>query len=145
MRGDAHPVGTGPHKVAEFKSGQSILLVAHDQYWGGPPPAASVKFQIVPEIAARMAGLSAGDYDLITEVPPDQFDTIDGYRDLQVVGGPILNHLVLLYDKFNPQLADVHVQQIASCCLASRPIPRSSPTAAAFVSAALSRNRYAQS
>ena len=63
------PVGTGPYKVSEFKSGQSILLVAHDQYWGGPPPAASVKFQIVPEIAARMAGLSAGDYDLITEVP----------------------------------------------------------------------------
>jgi peptide/nickel transport system substrate-binding protein len=111
------PIGTGPYKVAEFKSGQSILLVAHDQYWGGPPPAASVKFQIVPEIAARMAGLSAGDYDLITEVPPDQFDTIDSYKDLQVIGGPILNHLVLLYEKFNPQLADVHVRRALSLAI----------------------------
>ena len=64
-----------------------------------------------------MAGLAAGDYDLITEVPPDQFDTIDGYKDLQVVGGPIMNHLVLLYDKFNPQLADVHVRRALSLAI----------------------------
>jgi peptide/nickel transport system substrate-binding protein len=64
-----------------------------------------------------MAGLSAGDYDLITEVPPDQFDTIDSYNDLQVVGGPILNHLVLLYEKFNPQLADVHVRRALSLAI----------------------------
>jgi peptide/nickel transport system substrate-binding protein len=111
------PVGTGPYKLGELKSGSYILLQAHDEYWGGPPPAASVKFQIVPEIAARMAGLAAGDYDIITEVPPDQFATIEGYKDLQVVGGPILNHLVLLYDKFNPQLADVHVRRALSLAI----------------------------
>jgi peptide/nickel transport system substrate-binding protein len=111
------PVGTGPYKLAELKSGESILLKAHDQYWGGTPPAASIKFQIVPEIAARMAGLAAGDYDIITEVPPDQFKTIESYPDLQVAGGPILNHLVLLYNKFNPQLADVHVRRALSLAI----------------------------
>jgi peptide/nickel transport system substrate-binding protein len=111
------PVGTGPYKLGALKSGESILLVAHDQYWAGPPPAASVKFQIVPEIAARMAGLAAGDYDLVTEVPPDQFATIEGYKDLAVVGGPIMNHLVLLCDKFNPQLADVHVRRALSLAI----------------------------
>lgn len=105
------PVGTGPYKVSQLKSGESITLTAHDDHWAGRPPAASVRFLIVPEIAARMAGLSAGDYDLITEVPPDQFKTVESDRSLQVVGGPILNHRVLVYDKYNPQLADPHVRR----------------------------------
>ena len=105
------PIGTGPYKLGSLHSGESITLVAHDEYWAGKPPAASIKFQIVPEIAARMAGLSAGDYDLITELPPDQFKTIESDPTLEVVGGPILNHRVLLYEKFNPQLADVHLRR----------------------------------
>ena len=116
------PVGTGPYKVKQLKCGESITLVAHDDYWGGRPPAASVKFLIVPEIAARMAGLAAGDYDLITEVPPDQFKTIEADGKFEVVGGPILNRRVLLYDKFNPQLADVHVRRALR--LDRRPAPR---------------------
>ena len=111
---DGSLLGTGPFRIARWEAGKTATLVAHDQYWGGPPPAASVKFQIVPEIAARMAGLSAGDYDLITEVPPDQFDTIDSYKDLQVIGGPILNHLVLLYEKFNPQLGASFLHVVAA-------------------------------
>jgi len=105
------PVGTGPYKVAKLASGESILLAAFDEHWAGRPPAASVKFQIVPEIAARMAGLAAGDYDLITEMPPDQFKQVESDSAMQVVGGPILNHRVLLYDKFNPQLAGVQVRR----------------------------------
>lgn len=111
------PVGTGPYKVTHVRGGDFILLTAHDEYWAGKPPAASIKFQVVPEIAARMAGLSAGDYDLITEVPPDQFKTLEGDSKFQVVGGSILNHRVLLYDKFNPQLADVHVRRALSLAI----------------------------
>jgi peptide/nickel transport system substrate-binding protein len=103
--------------VKQIKGGESITLVAHDEYWGGRPPAASVKFLIVPEIAARMAGLSAGDYDLITEVPPDQFKTIESDRNFEVIGGPILNHRVLLYEKFNPVLGDVHVRRALSLAI----------------------------
>lgn len=111
------PVGTGPYKVKQFKSGESITLVSHDDYWAGRPPAASVTFLIVPEIAARMAGLAAGDYDIITEVPPDQFKTVENDPRMAVVGGSILNHRVLLYNKFDPQLADVHLRRALSLAI----------------------------
>ena len=111
------PVATGPYKVKQLRSGESITLDSHDDYWAGRPPAASVKFLIVPEIAARMAGLSAGDYDLITEVPPDQFKTVESDPRMQVVGGDIMNHRVLLYDKFNPRLADVHLRRALSLAI----------------------------
>lgn len=89
------PVGTGPYKIAEYVSGDHLLLQAHDDYWGGKPPFASVRFQIVPETAARIAGLVAGDFDIITEVEPDQFATVEQADGVSVVGGAIANHRVI--------------------------------------------------
>ena len=36
---------------------------------------------------------------------------------MRVVGGSIMNHRVLLYDKFNPQLADVHLRRALSLAI----------------------------
>ena len=33
------PIGTGPYRVAEFRPDISLTFEAHDQYWGGRPPA----------------------------------------------------------------------------------------------------------
>ncbi len=78
------PVGTGPYKVAEVVHGDFIRLEAHDAYWGGDVPAASVTFKIVPEMASRIAGLTTGEYDLITEITTDQFDIIEQNPDTDV-------------------------------------------------------------
>lgn len=89
------PVGTGPYRVAEYVSGDYLLLEAHDEYWGDTPPFASIRFQIVPEVATRISGLVAGDFDIITEVEPDQFATIENAEGVKIVGGPIANHRVI--------------------------------------------------
>ena len=105
------PVGTGPYRVVDFAPGQYIDMEAHDDYWGGRPPFAQLRFEAVPETAARIAGLVAGDYDLITEIAPDQFGTIEGYDDLEVIGGIVGNHRMLAYSVQHPVLADVRVRQ----------------------------------
>jgi len=33
------PVGTGPYRVAEFRPDAALTFEAHDDYWGGRPPA----------------------------------------------------------------------------------------------------------
>ena len=104
------PVGTGPYKVVGFAPLQYIDLEAHDDYWGGRPPFAAIRFEAVPETAARIAGLVAGDYDLITEIAPDQFSTIEGYDDLEVIGGIVGNHRLLHFGTQNPVLADPRVR-----------------------------------
>ena len=53
------PVATGPYKVREFLSDQSLTLDAHDDYWGGQPPLKSVRLVVVPEVATRINGLLA--------------------------------------------------------------------------------------
>ncbi|RUW30938.1 ABC transporter substrate-binding protein [Mesorhizobium sp. M1E.F.Ca.ET.041.01.1.1] len=83
----ALPIGTGPYKIGEVRTGDEITLIAHDEYWGGQPPFASIRFKRLPEIAARIAGLKAGDYDIATDITPDHIAEIDGVNGLSVTGG----------------------------------------------------------
>lgn len=105
------PVGTGPYRVAEMKTGQHIRLVAHDDYWGGRPPFASITFRVTPEAASRVNALAAGDVHLATEITPDQIADIERHPALQVVGGAINNIRVLNYGTFGGPLVDVRLRR----------------------------------
>ena len=107
-------VGTGPYKLVELKARQSIALAAFDGYWGKPAPARTVTFKVVPETAPRVAGLITGEYDLITEIVPDQFDTIEKSGKATIEGGPLASLRVILYDKRHPALADPRMRQALS-------------------------------
>ena len=109
-----HPVGTGPYQVGEVVHGDFIRLDANDNYWGGEVPANSVTFKVVPEMASRIAGLTTGEYDFITELTTDQFSVLDGNDELKVAGGPIRNIRVIIFDEKNPQLQDVRIRQALS-------------------------------
>lgn len=108
------PVGTGPYKVGEVVHGDFIRLDANDSWWGGDVPANSVTFKVVPEMAARIAGLSTGEYDIMTELTTDQFPVLEGNEELKIAGGPIRNIRVIIFDEKNPQLQDVRVRQALS-------------------------------
>ena len=74
------PVGTGPYRIASFKTGNRLELTRFDGYWGKTAPAAKVSFVEVPELSARVAGLRSGEFDLITEVPPRSTATFSSTR-----------------------------------------------------------------
>ena len=105
------PVATGPYKVKEFKPDNILVLEAHDDYWGGKPNAREIRFVVVPEVAGRVNGLISGQYDFITDVPPDQIKTIEASAKHEVVGGPVLNYRLTVFDKNHPQLKDPRVRR----------------------------------
>lgn len=92
------PIGTGPYKIADFKTGHELDLVRWDGYWGKKAPAKEVSFVEVPELSARVAGLKSGEFDLITEVPPDQVKSLEASGKVDVVGGAIDNIYALIFD-----------------------------------------------
>ncbi|WP_349963101.1 ABC transporter substrate-binding protein [Rhizobium sp. ZPR3] len=100
------PIGTGPYRVEQAKTGEMIKLVSHDAYWGGRPPFSSITFKVMPEAASRVNALAAGDVHIITEVTPDQVTDIQGRSRLEVVGGAINNIRVLNYGTLGGPLAD---------------------------------------
>ena len=105
------PIGTGPYKVREYKPDVSLLLEAHDEYWGGRPPLRSIRLVEVPEVPARVAGLLAGEYQFACDVPPDQIPGIEKSGQYEVQGGTITNHRITAFDKTHPQLRDARVRQ----------------------------------
>ena len=57
--------GTGPYKLKSYVKGSGIELVRNDGYWGDKPAWSEVKLVPVPNAGPRLAGLLAGDYDVI--------------------------------------------------------------------------------
>lgn len=106
-----NPVGTGPYRVREFRPDNILILEAHDAYWGGRPPIRELRFVVVPEVATRVNGLLSGQYDFITDVPPDQFAAIERNPRTRVEGGWITNHRLLVFDKNHPQLRDARIRR----------------------------------
>jgi peptide/nickel transport system substrate-binding protein len=105
------PVSAGPFKVKEMKMDQYLVLSAHDDYFGGKPLVKEIRYMVVPEVSSRINGLLSGQYDFITDIPPDQFKTIQGNAKFEVVGGTVLNHRLITFDKNHPVLANPKVRQ----------------------------------
>jgi peptide/nickel transport system substrate-binding protein len=111
------PVATGPYKLAEVRTGELIRLVAHDDYWGGRPPFASVTFRVVPEAASRANGLLAGDFAIATEINPDQFAQLRARPELAVAGGPILNIRCLNFGSGAGPLRDPRIRRALAAAI----------------------------
>lgn len=105
------PVTTGPYKVERFTPDTELLLVSHDDYWGGLPPLASIRFVEVPEVASRINGLLSGEYQFACDIPPDLIGDIESNASFEVQGGTILNHRLTVFDKNHAQLADPRVRR----------------------------------
>lgn len=116
-RWTAMPIGTGPYRLVSQKLDVNVVLTAHEPYWGGRPPFADVEFRIVPEVAGRMNGLLAGELDIVTDIPPDQFTTIQGRQDLEVAGGAVQNVRYLGIDQQTPGLTDPRARRALSLAL----------------------------
>lgn len=105
------PVGTGPYRVVSYRPDSDLTLEAFDEYWGGRPPLKRIRFVEVPEVAMRVNGLLAGDFDFICDMPPDQIGRIESSPRHHVVGGPIMNIRLNIFDKNYPALRDPRVRR----------------------------------
>lgn len=81
------PIGTGPWKMVEWKRKDRMSFERHDAYWGGAPLYKKMRFQVIPEGAARIAALKSGEVDLIEAVPPLDAAVIARDPKLQVASG----------------------------------------------------------
>ena len=64
-------VGTGPYVLTDWTRGESVSLEANPDYWDGAPSITGVEYRFVSEAGSRFAGLLSGDYDLITNLNPE--------------------------------------------------------------------------
>jgi peptide/nickel transport system substrate-binding protein len=111
------PVATGPYKVVSHNQSQATVLEAFDDYFMGTPTASEVIFQAVPELAARVAGLVSGEFDLITNIPPDQVEVIESFDDIEIRSVVLANSHVLVFDNRDALLSDIRIRQALSLAI----------------------------
>ncbi|MEQ8602744.1 MAG: ABC transporter substrate-binding protein [Marivibrio sp.] len=58
-----NPIGTGPFAFDGWTQGDNVRLKRNDAYWGDAPALERATFKFIPDAAAQVAALLAGDID----------------------------------------------------------------------------------
>ena len=67
------PLGTGPYRVAEWRSGEFIRLERVPNYWGGTEaPIRQILFRFIPNTNTRINQLRTGEVHLVATFPWDK-------------------------------------------------------------------------
>ncbi len=74
---DQYAIGTGPYKFVSWQRDGNLVMTRNDNYWGPKPAIKEVVIKKVGEDAARVAGLLAGQGDVINNVPVDEVPRLD--------------------------------------------------------------------
>jgi len=82
------PVGTGPWRLVEWKRKDSMRLERWDGYWGAKTQARRLRFQVIPEAAARLAALRAGQVVVVDAVPPLDASVLARDSAIKVASSP---------------------------------------------------------
>jgi peptide/nickel transport system substrate-binding protein len=100
------PVGTGPYTFGEWQRGSALTLNANPDYWGTAPAIDTVHYRFVGESGTRLAGLLAGEYDLITNLQPEFVDEVP--KSAHVAG---LELPIVILSAISGPTQDVRVRQ----------------------------------
>jgi peptide/nickel transport system substrate-binding protein len=73
------PVGTGPYKFVSWQRDGNLVLTRHDNYWGNKAAIKEIVFKRVKEDAGRVAGLLAGQGDVINNVPVEELSRFENH------------------------------------------------------------------
>ncbi|PLX85207.1 MAG: peptide-binding protein [Desulfuromonas sp.] len=68
------PVGTGPYRFVEWKSGEKIVLESNPDYFEGPPYIKRVLYRIIPDLSTQFLELRSGGLDFMG-LTPIQYQT----------------------------------------------------------------------
>jgi peptide/nickel transport system substrate-binding protein len=108
------PLGTGPYRVAEWKTGEYILLEKAPNYGRGPefPKINRILFKFLTNTTTRINQLKSGEVQMVALVPWDKVRELRGIPSLRLnqVMGNGYEH-VSLNQKHFPPFADVRVRR----------------------------------
>ncbi|WP_457149180.1 ABC transporter substrate-binding protein [Mycobacterium sp. URHB0021] len=106
-----HPVGTGPFAFSSQKSGDSIMLKANPNYWGGPPKVSGVTFEFISEPSTALSALQAGEVDWTDSIPPQRVAQLSDDDSIRLAVTPSNDYWYLALNQARKPWDDVRVRQ----------------------------------
>nr|WP_240479606.1 ABC transporter substrate-binding protein [Haloprofundus marisrubri] len=111
------PVGSGPFQFDEWQEGQYVRISRYDDYWGEPMPNLSgVEFVPVEEATTRVTTLRQGENDIIEEIPPQLYSTVEQIQDASIQEVPGIGYFYLAFNCANGPTTDPLVREAVDYC-----------------------------
>jgi peptide/nickel transport system substrate-binding protein len=108
------PVGTGPYRFAEWRTGEQIVLEAYEDYWEGRPRIDRHITRVIPDTATMFLELKAGNVDWM-ELDPLQYtrqtETEEFRRDFHKFRHLEFMYTYLGFNLEDPRFSDRRVRQ----------------------------------
>ncbi len=106
----AHPIGTGPFKVASSAPGSAIVLDRNDQYYGDKPKLDRLVFKIVPDVNVQVAQLRAGELDVVL-VEPANLTSLERDPHVTLREAPVVQHVYVGFNQRQGKFASPLVRR----------------------------------
>jgi len=103
---ESSPIGTGPYELAEWNRGTAVKLKLNPDYWGTKPSVEQVEFRVIPDAATQLASLSAGEIDLMLNVPIEDRERVGNVKEY-----PSADFPVVVLNTIDGVTSDVRVRQ----------------------------------
>lgn len=81
-------IGTGPFKLSNLDFPGVTDLEAHDDYWAGPPAAASASIIAISDAEARVQAMLSGQIDFLDDIGSDQAALFEGNENITMLNFP---------------------------------------------------------
>ncbi|MCC6175423.1 MAG: ABC transporter substrate-binding protein [Chloroflexi bacterium] len=108
------PIGTGPWVFKSHVKDSAITLEANPTYWGGTPTIKKIVYRIIPDDAARVAALEAGEVDIAMLLPLTAAQRIQANANVGLRSVSGLRQFVTMFETRTPAgapLKDVRVRR----------------------------------
>jgi peptide/nickel transport system substrate-binding protein len=113
------PIGTGPYKLAEWRSGQFVRMEANPDWWGHDDPDAalgtvtypSAVFYFRPETTVRQAMVEAGEADFAMNISADMCAELAATPNARCISAPGISTIFVRLDALHPFMGDQRVRE----------------------------------
>ena len=106
-----NPIGTGPFRMGEYASGDSITLNANEDYWDGAPGLGSVRYTFVSEPSVALANLQSGQVQWTDNLPPQQVESLEGSEEIEIGRVPSNDYWYFATNQARQPFDDPRVRQ----------------------------------
>jgi len=105
------PVGSGPYVFSSWRQGETVVLKANPDYYGGVPPIGEVDVKVVKDDETALLALRHGEIDArYLEIAEVQRDALDS-KDVRILKGPMPRTYFFAFNTTRAPFNDVRVRQ----------------------------------
>jgi peptide/nickel transport system substrate-binding protein len=106
------PVGSGPFEWVEWTQGDNVRVQRYDDYWGEERPnLAEIEYSPIAEPTTRVTSLENEEQDIITDVPPDLWTTVENSDSASIDQSPGIGYFYLAFNCKEGPTTDPQVRE----------------------------------